>query len=235
MKKLDVTDDLRVLRSTNGIVLMRPDALTFSNHYDTGYTVKSVLQLPCNVYFYDVNNCFKALNDACGEACGFESASAALNQSLLKTAVTESANIIIKNNQDTLNSNKINIIEEELTLPHKFCGQGLTIKSPWYNQNNQVIGIFGLTVVSGKQRLDQVLLKIADLGLLNPLYLKSFSNQKYFSKRENEIIQFILRRLSAKEIGKILSISARTVEKHIENIKCKLNVKTKAELLEKLF
>jgi len=52
------------------------------------------------------------------------------------------------------------------------------------------------------------------------------------TNREMEILFYILRRKSAKEIGKILSISFRTVEFHRDNIKNKFNVDSQAQLVD---
>lgn len=52
------------------------------------------------------------------------------------------------------------------------------------------------------------------------------------SARHREILQLVAEGHSAKEIGKILSISARTVETHKYQIMEALNVKTTAELIQ---
>jgi DNA-binding CsgD family transcriptional regulator len=54
------------------------------------------------------------------------------------------------------------------------------------------------------------------------------------SKREKEVIFLSIRGKTAKSIGETLHISKRTVEKHLLNIKVKMNVSTKAELIEKV-
>jgi len=52
------------------------------------------------------------------------------------------------------------------------------------------------------------------------------------SPRQREILQLVAEGHSAKEIGKILNISARTVESHKYQIMEVLNVKTSAELVQ---
>jgi DNA-binding CsgD family transcriptional regulator len=52
------------------------------------------------------------------------------------------------------------------------------------------------------------------------------------SHRESETLFFLLRGHTAKEIGKHLEISNRTVETHIESIKNKLDCQTKKEIIE---
>jgi DNA-binding CsgD family transcriptional regulator len=52
--------------------------------------------------------------------------------------------------------------------------------------------------------------------------------------REAEVAALLCRRLKIVEIGALLSISPRTVQKHIENIYVKLNVSSQTELLAKI-
>ena len=50
--------------------------------------------------------------------------------------------------------------------------------------------------------------------------------------RQQDVVFFLIRGKSAKEIAKILHLSYRTVEFHMENIKNKLNCNTKSEVIE---
>ena len=70
-----------------------------------------------------------------------------------------------------------------------------------------------------------------------PSYLQHFSIGKIYnniklSKRQEEVLFFLLRGKTAKTIAQTLCISARTVEKHVEAIKIRLNCKNKSELIE---
>ncbi len=49
--------------------------------------------------------------------------------------------------------------------------------------------------------------------------------------RENQVLQFMIRRFSNKEIGAALQISERTVKFHVSNILAKLRVETRNRLL----
>lgn len=55
---------------------------------------------------------------------------------------------------------------------------------------------------------------------------------KKFSQRETQCLHLLLRGKSAKETAKLLNISAKSVESHIEKIKCKMNVRTRSQLIE---
>jgi DNA-binding NarL/FixJ family response regulator len=53
------------------------------------------------------------------------------------------------------------------------------------------------------------------------------------TKREGQIMEFLLRRFSNREIAEILSISDRTVKYHVSNILTKLRVGSREELVAK--
>jgi DNA-binding CsgD family transcriptional regulator len=51
------------------------------------------------------------------------------------------------------------------------------------------------------------------------------------SEREQEIIDYYVKGFNSKETAKLLNVSNRTIDRHFENIRKKLNVKTKREIL----
>lgn len=53
------------------------------------------------------------------------------------------------------------------------------------------------------------------------------------SQRESEVLFFLIRGKTAKEIARIIDLSNRTVEKHLDRIKNKLACSTRSELIEK--
>ena len=54
------------------------------------------------------------------------------------------------------------------------------------------------------------------------------------SRRELDCVKYLLQNRAAKEIAELLFISTRTVEKHLDNLKIKLNCESKQNLYEKL-
>src|SRR5580700_3818110 len=109
MNKIDISEDLHIYRSFNGIVLIRPEELAGRHvpiYQNIHHTIKSILNLPCHIYFYDLNNRFQLANDLCAEDCGFDSSRAAINKTLFDTSMQESARIIIENNNEVLKKNK---------------------------------------------------------------------------------------------------------------------------------
>lgn len=116
------------------------------------------------------------------------------------------------------------------------------IKSPFLDEHNETVGI-------SCQFNDVSKLNIVnkDHLLFQPDYISSDNHKnKQFcylfqeknqnsllTEREDECLFFLLRRKTAKDISKILSLSHRTIEDHIENIRTKLKCSSKSELIEK--
>lgn len=76
--------------------------------------------------------------------------------------------------------------------------------------------------------------KIAQYRFLSQLGLVDGSIKNVqLSKRERECIKHYLEGKSAAQTAKVLSLSPRTIESHMENIKSKLNLSFKRELFEK--
>jgi DNA-binding CsgD family transcriptional regulator len=59
------------------------------------------------------------------------------------------------------------------------------------------------------------------------------ANKYKLTIRECECVFLLIRGKSAKEIGALLSLSKRTIESYIENIKNKMDCKNKADILVK--
>lgn len=68
---------------------------------------------------------------------------------------------------------------------------------------------------------------------INRFYIRDKNSDAVLTKREVECIKFISLGKTAEEISIIFEISKRTVEKHIENIKIKLNLTKIQAVLEK--
>ena len=60
------------------------------------------------------------------------------------------------------------------------------------------------------------------------------TGNRLLSRREAEVAALLCRHLRPAEIATILRISARTVERHVGHISCKLSVQNRGDLLRKL-
>lgn len=74
---------------------------------------------------------------------------------------------------------------------------------------------------------------------INKFYLKGLENQRYLTKREMLCLHLLTQERTTKQIAKALSVSPRTVETHLNNIKLKSNCNdlrdVKAKFLNNLY
>ena len=111
-------------------------------------------------------------------------------------------------------------------------------RSSAVNSEGKIMGILGLVTFLKNHTLLQsiFLLHENDKKLRSGMPEQGYEivgNIGNLTKREFECLFFMLRGKSAKETAKILSIAPRTIEKHIEHIKLKLNCHRRSDIIEK--
>ncbi len=187
-----------------------------------------------NIYIIDNKSQMIDANEHSARTMGFDSPKTTIGKSVFDIAKRSSAQQVHHNDLKVFKSKKTEIIEEELFRSDGECLQTLSIKSPLYDEQDNVIGILGCSIVIGLHSLAASLSSITSLGLLKspPTYINK--NQIYLSRRENECLILVVQGKTAREIAILLDLSKRTVEHYIENIKIKYNVGKKSELIEKV-
>lgn len=242
---LDTSYELCLLRCVNGVKLVRPDRLTrkisSQGAYNTGYNVAKLFKLPFSIYFLSIKSSIQNCNKTALETIHENSLKAAFGKSVLDFSRRDLAIEVLGNDEKVIKSKQMKIFEEEASYKDDCPFQALSIKLPWYNENNQVIGILGCSILINRHPLSDSLSLIADMGLLGmskkfpqPILPGALINGVYLSKRETEVLQHTIRGKSANRTGKILHISQRTVEYHLETIKNKMGVYSKFELIDKV-
>lgn len=234
-------DDFMFRRYKNGIQL-----IPSSNSTRQAHTLNDLLSTDLNIYFLDKNSNFCIQNKEHAKNIGCLSAKEGIGRSISHFATKESAKLIRENDLHILKTEDYRIIEEVVkkdkanTESDDFTG--LSFKMPWYNEENKVVGIFGCTIVLGKHSLVDSISVIRELGLLNTdydlsrlLYAPAKPTKNYFTKRQTEILRLMVRGKCSKEISNLLKISQRTVQHYIDNIKNKLGVYSRSELIDKVF
>lgn len=245
MHTKSLNHDMNIYRHANGILLANSNETQqkYSRFNKTNHTVASILQLPFNVYFLDLNSVIQCQNEIATQVCGFESENDSIGRTVKDILKKESAEYMISNDRMVINSNKIHVTDDSVLRFDEKAYTALSIKCPWYDNNHNTIGIFGCSIILNEQSLSASLLQISQLGLLSPHQALTNPhtfmpgkqiNNIYLSKRETEVAQYLIHGKTAKDISKILFLSQRTVEKHLEHIKIKMKVKTKSELIEML-
>lgn len=243
----NISDEFLIFRFRNGIKLIRPDQKTQQHcsplFYDTGYTVADVLNLPLNVTFLNHEARTQKINENSAATSGFVSVKSAIGKSIADVTKPHSAAIVMSHNREVIDQAKKGIYEETLDRKSDSIINVFAVKSPWYNADNKVIGLFGCGLSLGILPLAKSLSLIADIGMLHSsntqgndqdFFAKSIRENIYFTKREQDVIYFLIRGKSAKNISEILGLSRRTVETHLNHIKEKMGVYTKSDLIEKL-
>lgn len=89
-----------------------------------------------------------------------------------------------------------------------------------------------------KEAESRYIIQVPELNKLvnknKKFFREPFSRKKIFTIREEECLREIVRGKTSKQIANILGISFRTVEIHVQNIKSKLCVHTKSDLITKI-
>lgn len=116
-------------------------------------------------------------------------------------------------------------------------------KSPFFSKQNNIQGvmcvgfeisracykdIFSLFMASNLQFKDFA--RIPDINKRDFLY-----GELKFSKRQAQLISYLLKGHSKKSIGKYLNLSPRTIEFYLNNIKDKLGCTNKTDIVDKAF
>lgn len=235
--KLDTSDELHIYRFKNGIKLIKPSEMD-KTAYNSNHAISNVSQLPVSFYLLNSEGETLKINDEGVVVCGFDSAKQSLGKSILDVSEKESASVLINNCHDVMQTSAIKIFEEQHFRKDGLAQQFLSVKSPWYDENNKIVGTCGFSIVLGRHPLANTLTMISKLGLLNTensvdnLNPAAMSNGVQLSKREMECLQLTVKGYTAKRIAQQLEISHRTVEEYLTNIKIKMKVSTKAELIE---
>lgn len=227
-----ISNDLEFQRYQGGIKIYHP-----SKRYPS-QTIGSLLALPMSFYLLDKDGKTKTMNEEGAEVTGFDSSKHSLGKSVIEVGVKESAELLIQHCHQVIDTNSLQFFEEQHIRKDGAELNFLSIKCPWYDENNKIQGTCGFSIVMGKHSTANSLSLIANLGLLNP----SLSQEQklvlpehikvQLTPREIECLKLTVKGYTAKRIAKELKISFRTVQEYITNTRIKLNVGSKAELIE---
>lgn len=241
----DTSHELLLTRHLNGIKLLRPKNSSIHELEQRRLlAVGDALEFPFSIFFTDMNHVIREINDRSWSNCGFQSRLEALG----KTAANVCRNHhqirnVFDNNRHVMRTRRLAILNEEAELVNPDVSlQCISIKFPWYDDNNRIAGIFGCALeisCDGLAKFADHFSMIANNFLAQPVATHNVLhgrkiNDIYFSGREMELIQLLIRGKTIREISEILGIGYRTAESYYENVKCKSGVRTKSQLIEKL-
>jgi DNA-binding CsgD family transcriptional regulator len=216
----------------NGIKLLRPKRQCSPQNK----TVFDFLNLPCSTYFETTDGIIKTANERNAELCRYDSVNQAIGKKYFNYLPKHSIDRIRKHDYLTINEGT-KVLDEYLSRHDGNIIHIVSIKSPWYDLNGKIIGLFGISIIAGKDTFSEPLHQLSTLGLLNNAFSKVPSEIK-LSKRQSECAKLLSQGMTAKEIAAAINLSPRTIEYYIDNIKLKLNCRNKTELaatLTKIF
>lgn len=236
MNKPSISDELHVVRYGNGIKLLEPDFAPFNQLHNIGTIKRSLFSF----YLLNIDSSTLFINEAGAICCGFGSVKDSIGKTLFDVSKKESAGQLINNCSQVINNNAIKIFEEEIVRQDDVLTHFLSIKSPWYSNDNQILGTLGCSIILGKNDLASSLSEIRKLGLLDTDYqhpappeILNLSHLNIdLSRREKQCLYLTVKGYTAKRIARSLEISHRTVEEYLTNIRSKFGVSTKLELVE---
>ncbi len=240
---LDTSNELLIFKNRHGFKLVNSEKkhLKLDSFYDTGFTVADILQLPFNASFSTPEVVIQRINMQAAATLDFISTEDAIGRNISHVVQPKSAELIIQHNQSALERNQIQMFEEDIFRKDNLSLHRLSFYSPLYGNDEKIIGLFGCTIVIGHQPIDISLAKLASLGfsdsfkrLNNHLLPGSYLCGVYFTKREKQILHYLVRGFTAKNIARTINLSVRTIEDYLGNMKNKLNVSTKGELISKV-
>lgn len=241
-KLLNTSPEFEIHPWAGGIQLRLPAKLTEPDSFGSqkkAPTVQEIFQLPISVYFLNASSQLQNSNDFIPQT---------LEASLVKLLGKSSVEVAPKNNsyqevlhdQTVLKSGQQGFFQESMSKKDGSQLNFLTVKFPWYRIDNKIIGLLGFSMEINTSNPAESLNLLRTWGLLNNSKPTSFNmlnvkmTHSNITYREFMVIKQLLLGKSARCVGEKLDISKRTVETHIENIKNKIGVHTRSELIEKI-
>lgn len=195
---------------------------------------KSLLDhMPGHIGWKDVNRSYLGANKALLESIGVRHPEDFTGQTdeELAPLFVEDNSVYIEQDLRVLKGDKISIVHRNSKTNDIF----LLEKSPIFNNENIIRGLIFYCRPWHKADIFHILSQFdnkLDLGIQS--YTLSHQHNKFkLTERECECVFLLIRGKTAKEIAAMLSLSKRTVESYIENIKNKMNCQNKAEILVK--
>jgi DNA-binding CsgD family transcriptional regulator len=195
-------------------------------------SVNHLMDLPLAVYFYNTDSDFMMANEDCAALVAADSPASMKGKSPATYCNKAFSDKIITIDNETMRSESMRVVEETGSRIDESIIQCMSVKLPIYT-DNKVSGLLGFSITTGIDSIKFFSAKMRELintRLIGQTSLLNADNVSTLTKREQEVLHFLLRGHTAKKIGETLSISRRTVENAIARIKEKTYCRTKAEL-----
>ena len=234
-------EDLKIFLYKQGVMLLRPDQADKGSLQviNTGSGISTLHNLPFNVYVKNHDHQIQYGNFPVLKTLDYTSMKDILGKTIFDRIDKDFAHQIYKNNNNVIYQERPFILDEEgIKIKDGTHINSLSIKVPWYSEDGKLAGILGFGLIANRDAYAQAINQLLSMKLFPAYSSKQFKTagkfykSHYFTSIELNILHLSARGKTAKDTAAMLSLSKRTVEHYIENIKQKLNVKTKSAMIE---
>jgi len=230
--QLNISNELMVEKHLNGIRLVKPEKAALRNQCKAD--IGTEMKLPFEVFLMNPDATIATANDRVAETCGTLSPYSLIGTRADKYFEKYSADFIISCDAEVMSGKKVLINEYDLIRRDALIKHIIAIRMPVYGKVDSIVGVFGYSAIMGKHSLVDFFHLLSSHDLLkksSPNYIQN----TYISTREYQCLKHLVRGKTMRQIGQILNLSTRTIESYIENVKLKLNVSSKSQLIDVVF
>lgn len=203
---------------------------------DYHINIDSFLNIPANVYWKNCEGVHLGCNDYTAESTGLSSRHEYCGATIFDISEKKVADVIHQNDQLVVGNKTGSCIIENSGALFAPENTYLSIKIPLFKKQGDLAGLFGISFKLQDTFSNQSMALINHFGNLSNVLLNSankfnFNADKEITKREDQVLSYLVLGDAIKDIAKKLFISIRTVESHIESIKSKLNCNRTSQVI----
>lgn len=193
--------------------------------------ISDFLNISANFYWKDRNGVHLGCNDHTAHDTGLASREEYCGATIYDISEKIAADKIAKIDREIIETGQSRVILETSGSLYSTAGTYLSMKFPLLSDEGKVVGLFGISSKIQDKFLHKNLIWLMENKLLgNPFYQKTKVDTT-LTKRESEIVSYLMQGMPTKVISNTLFISPRTVECHIANIKKKWKCRSVVELV----
>lgn len=215
---------------------------TFNNDRINLAGLYDVQNLNIHIYSKARNSKYISCNNEMLYSLGLNKTTNIIGQTDFDFPWSDEAPLFIENDAQIISQDKPMLFLEPGT---KFDGNYhikvnyLSYKRPLRIRSKKIIGITGLSfILNGSELPFNNTIKLQspeNLEAHEKLTFYSTLESRYpLSKREKECLYYLTKGMALKQIARVLNLSPRTIEHHVESVKLKLGCFSRAHLVEKI-